>query len=949
MQNERNKIIASIVFVLILTASSLIACMPTAAAQKTNISLAATLYPIVGINSPTFITWMPTPNPFLSGPYAVDNMVDTPRWSNATITFTRPDGSQDVKNGPFTVYKLVYASGSVGFNPRFEYVYTPTATGNWSVTFYWPGDDTYNSVNVTNTFTVGPHFEKRDSWCLLSIRPYPNVGQGQEVLVNAFVTPPPVTAYENFKNFKFTIKRADNSVYYTFTTDTEAPGVMWFNIYPDTLGNWSMTMEWAGNYFYKPCSITRTFIVQAAQIPYPVPDTPLPTDYWAPPVNVYNRLWRLIAGPWLQPGYNASLGSCNEYTEAPRTAHIVWKIGPINSQGGYIGAYEANTGITTSNIYTSTAASVSCVMAGRGYYAAAGNVVCVDMRTGQTLWTAPGSAMSKFGLPSGLIGATRSRAPVLYYFGNQFIIYDAITGAVTLNVTGLPWLLYSDPYVYSVQGTNWIKWTTAGTSTNFTSRIVWNVSDPYLAFPYSPSTWPWNYLLYNDLIVYGLQRYGRTTYEDAIMEAMVARNATTGELVYVTPDLDLTNADTWPVQQGPSRGAAYGLYYYPITGEPSQMSTTGTLTTGGYIAFNVTTGKLAWYSAPYNVYPWGCFHCYNPEAAGYGLIFDLGYAGIHALNASNGKVVWYYTAGNSQMETPYNTWPFGSVGAVVGGGVLFAPETEHSPTLYYRGNTLKAVDAFTGKEVWDIMGYYTPSACAYGTLLATETPSGYSYAFSKGQTATTVSVTKLQVAKGETVGITGTIMDQSPAQPNTPCVSKDSMTGWMEYLHMQQPKPTNATGVPVKLSAIKSDGSKVDIAQVTSNAYGTFTYQWNPKDQDTYTIVATFSGDDSYYSSEATATVNVGPVITAASGSASPTLAPTQTTSPSGSAAPTTSPSESSTVPPTTSPSESPTASPTLVPPPESGGIDMYLVTAIAIIVVVAAVIGVFLLRRRSK
>ena len=85
--------------------------------------------------------------------------------------------------------------------------------------------------------------------------------------------------------------------------------------------------------------------------------------------------------------------------------------------------------------------------------------------------------------------------------GNRLIKIDPYSGAVTLErVTGMaPQLLggaqgsvsqtgfYMDPYVISIQtigsGTNTsyrlINWTTAGTTTNFTARIMNNVSLPW--------------------------------------------------------------------------------------------------------------------------------------------------------------------------------------------------------------------------------------------------------------------------------------------------------------------------------------------------------------------------------------------------------------------------------------------------------------------------------------
>ena len=117
---------------------------------------------------------------------------------------------------------------------------------------------------------------------------------------------------------------------------------------------------------------------------------------------------------------------------------------------------------------------------------------------------------------------------------------------------------------------------------------------------------------------------------------------------------------------------------------------------------------------------------------------------------------------------------------------------------------------------------------------------------------------KTAVTLGDSVVITGTVLDQSPAQPGTACVSKESMTTQMEYLHMQQPIAglwgnATITGVPVSIDAIDPNGNSVHIATVTSDGYsGTFSYTWTPTIAGDYTITATFMGDDSYGSSFAT-------------------------------------------------------------------------------------------------
>jgi len=277
-----------------------------------------------------------------------------------------------------------------------------------------------------------------------------------------------------------------------------------------------------------------------------------------------------------------------------------------------------------------------------------------------------------------------------------------------------------------------------------------------------------------------------------------------------------------------------------------------------YFAFNATTGDLKWVCRiPQEYYPWGNFYAYMPQASAYGMIYVLSYAGVFALNATNGKIVWYYSAGNAGTETPYNTWVFGSVGPVIGGGVVFAANTEHTPTIYYRGERLHAIDAFTGKGLWSIIGGWNPRSLAYGILVATNTYDGYTYAFGKGPTETTISVSPSVVAKGSTLLITGTVTDQSPAQKGTPAVADECMSAWMEYLHMQQAIPSDVKGVPVKITAVDQNGKAYSIGTVISDMSGKYGVTWTPPAEGTYTIYATFEGSNSYWGSYASAVVGV--------------------------------------------------------------------------------------------
>jgi len=127
--------------------------------------------------------------------------------------------------------------------------------------------------------------------------------------------------------------------------------------------------------------------------------------------------------------------------------------------------------------------------------------------------------------------------------------------------------------------------------------------------------------------------------------------------------------------------------------------------------------------------------------------------------------------------------------------------------------------------------------------------------------------------KGTALVIRGTVTDQSAGQTclgipakGTPAISDASMSAWMEYLYMQQPMPTNATGVPVSIDVLDSNGNYRNIGTAKSDTSGMFTFTWTPDIQGDYTVYAVFAGSQSYYPSSAETSFHV---------SSAPTPAPT--------------------------------------------------------------------------
>ena len=208
------------------------------------------------------------------------------------------------------------------------------------------------------------------------------------------------------------------------------------------------------------------------------------------------------------------------------------------------------------------------------------------------------------------------------------------------------------------------------------------------------------------------------------------------------------------------------------------------------------------------------------------------------------------------------------------------------------------------------------------------------YSVGKGPSATTVSTQTTVAPLGSSVLIQGTVTDQSAGAKGTPAISDKDMGAWMLYVYNQFPMPTNATGVPVQITAIGSDGTQYQVGTATSNLYGNYGITWTPPSQGTYQIVANFMGTGSYGNSFASTYLAIGAAV---SPQATATAPPTATPSP--------------TQPPaTTSPTQTvaPTPSPVVVPPGNGIPTATYLAIGAAVIIIVA-VAAAFALRKRNK
>jgi outer membrane protein assembly factor BamB len=422
-----------------------------------------------------------------------------------------------------------------------------------------------------------------------------------------------------------------------------------------------------------------------------------------------------------------------------------------------------------------------------------------------------------------------------------------------------------------------INWTTRGSSTNFTSRIVSNVTYAYPELPVDRHYVDWNA---------GLMWVGT----DVMLEHpdFSAANVTAGQLaeagILQTPraQTNVTGFDLytgnilWTKLLDVAKGSGgMDVVDHGKVAMFCVKDTAGTPGKSGFFTYmDMRTGNVLGESHPNVDLPWGPFGSYSVASA-YGMHFRFTYDGVYAFNWTNGDMVWHYQSpALANFESPYitangtETYAMGGGGgsASIADGKIYVQNEEHSESWpRTRGWGMYCLDVFTGELKWKIIGDPSAECIADGYLVAPSSRDGYMYVFGKGLSKTTVTAGPNTIALSDNVLIEGTVLDQSPGQAGTPCVSAASMQLQMEYLHMQMPQDglwhnESMTGVPVSLVAIGSDNSVIDLGTVTTNGYyGTFSKAWTPPKQDTYTIIAQFAADDSYGSSSAATSLSVGP------------------------------------------------------------------------------------------
>jgi hypothetical protein len=271
------------------------------------------------------------------------------------------------------------------------------------------------------------------------------------------------------------------------------------------------------------------------------------------------------------------------------------------------------------------------------------------------------------------------------------------------------------------------------------------------------------------------------------------------------------------------------------------------------------------------------------------LILYGGYAGkMTAFDIQTGETEWIHNWESVGSESPYGNYPVEI--SAVSGDKIYTTTWEHSYTIpLYRGPNLTCLNATDGTVIWDILDFGGGVAIADGRLICGNSMDNEIYCYGKGPSGTTVDTPQIVPALDQSVMITGTVTDQTPSGrrntndgidftlQDTPAVSDDSMTDWMEYLFMQQPYPNNATGVEVTIDTIDPNGNFYNLGVVTTDINGKYALPFEPDVPGDYQIIATFAGSKAYGPSSDTAYISVADAAATASPNPAVELPPTET------------------------------------------------------------------------
>ena len=755
----------------------------------------------------------------------------------------------------------------------------------------------------------------KKSFAYLGAIPNP-VGVGQDVLLHIGITDPLMVTTHKWRGLTVIVEKPDGSTETLGPFDTDATGGTGGIVTPNQIGTYYLhthfPSQWYNTTFrngyqeilyQESDSAVLELVVQADQIPY-YPGHSLPSQYWTRPIDAQLREWGAVAGSWLTPPRNLYA----PYNDGPESAHILWTTDL--EMGGWVGgdlynsmengdAYEGkfinpviiNGILYYPNINTQGRGSVPIEEL---------ETVAVDLHTGEQLWSKPLLDLNGVSQPLSfgqtfmwdsfnLHGVYTYLVTAVGRGISTMNFHDAFTGDWSFTIEDVPsgtnlFGPKGELYRYTVDLNNgWMTlWNSSRTVqpqlTGTTNDGSWgrylNTADYPRIFPASRGI-EWN------ITIPKMPGSVNTVYfEDRLIGSSVSNTEIELWGISLEPGKEgtLLFDEKWtpPAYWAEGRVNEFGFGGgWMLFSQEDMVGTYFVKETTEHYGFSLETGKYLWGPSEPQYYLDALEDTpVQSRAIAYGKLYSLSVSGIvYCYDIQTGESLWTYEITDPYQEILWaNTW-WGKP-LFITDGKIYVGHYEHSSIdPRPRGAPFTCLDANTGDVIWRADGLFRQTrwggrAIIGDSIIATmDTYDQRVYAIGKGPSATTVSIQDDIVSLGSNVMIKGMVTDVSPGTkdaaltmrfPNgVPAIADEYMGDWMLHLYKQFECPMMINGVTVKLETLDPNGNFYEIGTVTSDATGMYKLMWQPPVPGEYTIIATFEGSNSYYSSYAETAIGV--------------------------------------------------------------------------------------------
>jgi outer membrane protein assembly factor BamB len=682
-------------------------------------------------------------------------------------------------------------------------------------------------------YAVAQSSGEMTSYAFIDVAPSP-IGVGQTAYVSIWVdiALPQASITNDIRRHNYTLTitnpaGAKETKHWDVIDDST--GIQFLSFTPDQVGNYTFKFDYGGQVYtwnetaamrvwtgvkILPTTKTTTLEVQQDPIPGARSSYPLPSEYWAHPIEGQNTDWWTISSNWLRGAQFGTFQMTATYNlwqqggTAPNSPHIMWTK-PIEF-GGVVGG--TSTGVNGSTYYSGGSYegrfATSLIMngflyfkmpkgnnaatSGSGSVGSDGPFVCIDLRTGEMIWQT--SAISpSFGqlewfdspnqhgvIPSGYLWQIS---------GTTWSAFSGFDGNWLFNITDVP----TGKDVYSANG----EYTRYVLNYNTTARsgwmALWNFTQVLTQGTLTSTGYRPVGLVYNST-----QRlsYSWNVTIPALnglsapsIQAVLPGDVILGSSSSITPAVGSTRAmpnpyTVWAISDKPAtRGQLLWIRNYAAPagnisrnfGPLDPVNRVWMMEDGEtqqWVGYSLDDGSPLWGPTETPVRDMQFFG--SGEGMGqrgvtaYGNLYVQGFGGeIFCFSTKTGTLLWKYGSSSvSGLETPWGIRPIFI--AAVADGKIYVFNNEHSPNSpYYKNNKVYCLDAFNGTELWSMLGWAGQSGGtgASTSIVADGFWSYYNYydnqvyVVGKGPSATTITASPKVSTMGDSVLIEGTVTD----------------------------------------------------------------------------------------------------------------------------------------------------------------------------------------------